>query len=238
MAKRMAHVHLTHFEMEIKRHLMCVCGDSMKGKYPYSLSVHSLSFYLFLHFARSLTPSLDTHHLVFVVRKHIHTEQPASTNFTQNTRNYLFRHSNNPQSCNIQIERENRRGVEKKRVRKAINNGTKWIFMCCLLFKYTFSVLSVVASNVRCVYGRVMFSQRKTSRVRSEVWIQKKTSVIIIYAYNVHTQFYPISSSLSIPTNRFKRSKGVSMWVCVRSHTNTQFIVCSAENWIYRKKCD
>lgn len=154
--------------------------ENIHTLYPFT-PPPSISFSISL--ARPLAPSLDTHHLVFVVRKHIHTEQPASTNFTQNTRNYLFRHSNNPQSCNIQIERENRRGVEKKRVRKAINNGTKWIFMCCLLFKYTFSVLSVVASNVWCVYGRVMFSQRKTSRVRSEVWIQKKTSVIIIYAY-------------------------------------------------------
>lgn len=86
MAKQMAHVHLTHFEMEIKRHLMCVCGDRMKGKYPYFLSVHSLAVYL------SLAPSLDTHHLVFVVREqtHTHTHSIEHRQISQKTHEIIF----------------------------------------------------------------------------------------------------------------------------------------------------
>lgn len=184
----MAHVHLAHFEMEIKRHLMCVCGDRLKRENTHILArIHTFyPFSLSLTFIISFARSSFGHASFGVCCRPTLTHSTENGQISHKTHGIIFSGTQTIHKAAIYRLKEKIVEEWKKNaciLCMAINNGTKWIFMCCLLFKYTFSVLSDVASRclVRLWKSNVFTAQ--CGRVREVRMQRKKTSVIIFYAY-------------------------------------------------------
>lgn len=84
------------------------------------------------------------------------------------TPNYLFRHS---QKYALRVKKSDEMETmnrEKKHsaLYKAINNVAKWIFMCCLLFKYTFG-------PKRCYRAAASMDEYN-------VWVRKKNEHLLL----------------------------------------------------------
>lgn len=99
---------------------MCVCGDRMKGKYPYFLSVHSPSISL------SLAPYFG--HASFGVcctQTHTHGE-PEHRQISHKTHEIIFSGTQTiRKAATYRLKEKIVEERRKKRVYKAINNGTK-----------------------------------------------------------------------------------------------------------------
>lgn len=90
------------------------------------------------------------------------------------TPNYLFRLTHKQ---TITEWEKKKRG--KNTMHEAINNGVKWIFMCCLLFKYTFG-------PERCRRAEATIEESNVAEGKKNVIIYGYT--ILAYSVQTHSQ--------------------------------------------------